>query len=61
EQASKLRAAAWAAEQLSEWSPLIANALAWRAASDDRDVDHDATFPETVRFVQFVVGQVAAG
>ena len=58
EQTSKLRAATWATEQWPEWSALILNALAWRAADDDRDVDHDATFAETVRFVQFMVGLV---
>jgi hypothetical protein len=54
-QTSKRAAAAWAAERLPQWSPLIANALEWRAATDDANVDHAATFPETVRFVNFVI------
>jgi predicted nucleotidyltransferase len=55
EQVSKPEAARWAARELPEWAPLIENALAWRQAWRDQDVDHAATFPETRRFVFFVI------
>jgi hypothetical protein len=53
EQASKQRAAAWAAARFPEWKLLIENALAWRVAPNDEGVDHAATFPAAVRFVAF--------
>jgi hypothetical protein len=59
-QVSKRKAAEWAARELPEWSELIANALLWRAAWRDDTVDHAATFPETLRFVQFVVAKIGA-
>ena len=33
---------------------LIQNAIVWR----DEEVDHEATFPETVRFVHFVIDRI---
>lgn len=57
---SKPQAARWAADQLPEWSALILNALAWRLAWRDEAVDHAATFPETVRFINAVVDLIAA-
>ena len=59
EQASKKQAALWAARAFPEWSTLINNALAWRTAWRDEDVDDEATFPETVRFVHFAIDQIA--
>jgi predicted nucleotidyltransferase len=59
EQASKKQAALWAAQAFPEWSTLIDSALAWRSAWRDKDVDHEATFPETVRFVHFAIDQIA--
>lgn len=53
EQVSKQRAGLWAADHFPEWSALIHNALAWRTAWREQ-ADPEATFPETVRFVQFV-------
>lgn len=58
--ASKKQAAAWAEREWPEWSSLIRQALAWRAASRDVDVDHDATLPQTRRFVHFAVSQCEA-
>ncbi|MSP13034.1 MAG: DUF4111 domain-containing protein [Chloroflexi bacterium] len=60
EQVSKQRAAAWAAQELPEWSALIQNALVWRGTpqAEDEKVDQDATFPETLRFVHFVIEQM---
>ncbi len=59
EQASKKQAALWAQKELPDWASLIDDALMWREAWRDKDVDHEATFPETVRFVHFVVDLVA--
>jgi predicted nucleotidyltransferase len=54
EQVSKKQAALWAQQELPEWSTLIQNALKWRADWRNENVDHDATFAETQRFVYFV-------
>ncbi len=58
DQVSKKQAALWAQQELPEWSLLISNALAWREAYRDQEVDHKATLPETIRFVRFVIGRV---
>ena len=54
EQVSKKQAALWAQKALPEWSQLIQNALMWREDRQDEQVDHEATFAETKRFVDFV-------
>ncbi len=59
-QVSKRKAAEWAAQELPEWSGLINNALLWRSAWRDTNVDAVATFPETLRFVQFVIARIGA-
>lgn len=59
-QVSKRKAAEWAAQELPEWSDLIKSALLWRAAWRDDTVDHAATFPETLRFVQFMIARIGA-
>ncbi len=58
EQVSKIQAAAWAQTELPEWSSLINNAVLWRRAWRDNDVNHAAPLPETRRFVNFVVDQI---
>jgi hypothetical protein len=58
EQVSKKQAALWAEQEFPEWAWLIQNALLWREAWRDENVDHDATFQETLRFVRFAIGQV---
>ena len=58
EQVSKKQAARWAQQQWPEWAVLIQKALEWREAKDDAAVDHAATFPETERFVHFVIDQI---
>jgi predicted nucleotidyltransferase len=60
EQASKKRAALWAAQELPDWSHLIRNALLWRQEWRDKEIDPTATRPDTVRFVHFVVDLVTA-
>ena len=52
---SKKQAALWTARALPEWSVLISNALVWREAWRDEQVDHEATLPETLRFVHAIL------
>ena len=59
-QTSKGQAARWARERFPQWAALIEEALVWRDLGDDEDIDHEATFPETVRFVRFAMEQVPA-
>ena len=56
--ASKPEAAAWAEQELPQWSPLIRDAMARRAAKGDEHVDHDATLPQTLRFVHSVTATI---
>jgi len=60
EQVSKKQAALWAQRELPDWSQLIQNALMWREDWRNEQVDHEATFAETKRFVDFVRDQVVA-
>jgi len=55
EMVSKKQAALWAEKELPEWFSLIQQALFWREAWRNEHVDHDATLPETLRFVHFVI------
>jgi predicted nucleotidyltransferase len=55
EQVSKIRAAAWAEQELPEWSATIQNALAWRRTYREQNTDHEATRPQTLRFVTFML------
>jgi hypothetical protein len=55
EQVSKKQAAVWAEKEFPEWASLIQNALLWREEWRDEDVDHEATFPDTLRFVRFAI------
>lgn len=57
EHVSKKQAAVWAEKEFPEWASLIENALLWREAWRDENVDHEATLPDTLRFVHFVVSQ----
>ena len=52
---SKKQAALWVAQEFPTWSSLIHNALLWRQAYRDDNVDHDATRPETLHFVNFAI------
>lgn len=55
EHVSKKQAALWAQRELPEWASLINDALRWREAWRDADVDHEATWPQTLKFVHFVI------
>ncbi len=52
---SKKQAALWAEKEFPQWASLVQNALLWRQAWRDQNVDHDATWPETLRFVNFAI------
>ena len=54
---SKKQAAAWAERTWPEWSGVIEQALAWREAWQDENVDHAATIPQTRRFVHFAAAE----
>ncbi len=60
EQVSKRQAALWARDCLPEQARLIEQALEWRKAEDNEGIDHEATFPETERFVHSMIDQVEA-
>ncbi len=52
---SKKQAATWAEHEFPEWASLIRQALSWREAWRDENIDHAATLPETRRFVSFML------
>jgi predicted nucleotidyltransferase len=59
--ASKREAAAWAARAMPASAGLIERALTWwREHWYDEGVDHEATLPETIRFVNGVADRIAA-
>lgn len=58
EQVSKRQATLWARDRFPEQARLIERALEWREAEDDKGIDHEATFSETERFVNFMIDQV---
>lgn len=58
EQVSKKQAAEWAQGYLPQWAPVIQNALRRRAAQWEETEEHPETFPETVRFVNYVIDQI---
>jgi len=59
-QVSKRQAALWAQEEFPQWSTLIQSAFVWRRVWRDEDVDHTATYAETMQFVKFVNDQILA-
>jgi hypothetical protein len=54
-QVSKKQATQWAEKEFPEWASLIQNALLWREAWRDENVDHEATFQDTLGFVRFMI------
>ncbi|PKB83317.1 MAG: hypothetical protein BZY88_02415 [SAR202 cluster bacterium Io17-Chloro-G9] len=60
EQGSKKQAALWAQKELPEWSTLIRSALEWRQEWREEHVDHAATYPESLRFVNFMRDRILA-
>lgn len=60
EQVSKKQAAQWAIKELPEWSNLIKNTIMWRKTKDETQINHEETFPETKKFVLFIINQIEA-
>ncbi len=58
EQVSKRGAAEWAMQVLPEKAGLIRNALQWRDESPNGNVDGEATYAETVEFVNFMIDKI---
>ncbi len=58
EQVSKRHAASWVKKKFPEYADLIENAFEWRAKSDDKNVNHEATFPEAREFILFIAGKI---
>ena len=57
-QASKKQVVLWVEQQWPEWAELVQKALTWRAEPYVEPVDHGATYPQTVRFVQWASEQI---
>ncbi len=55
---SKKQAAAWTAEQFPQWASLMERALVWRAAGREQMPGHLEQYPETGRFVDFMIAQI---
>lgn len=54
EQASKKQAALWTTKQLPNWSALIKNAISWRKEIKNKQAESESTYPETLKFVNYV-------
>jgi hypothetical protein len=60
QQVSKKQAALWTRQQFPAWAGQIDKALQWRENHRDKQIDHEATYPETVRFVTSVIDYIKA-
>jgi hypothetical protein len=58
ESVSKQQAAAWAAAQFPQWADLLERALVWRAAGKDQLPGHAEQYPQTKRFIEFMIEQI---
>ena len=59
-QSSKKHAALWTQKKFPRWATLIENAIAWRKAWRQENIDHSATQADTRRFVTFIRDRVLA-
>jgi len=59
EQVSKKQAASWAMKELPEQAELIQNALQWRTEFRNKDIDNEATYPQTEKFVKYIANKIA--
>jgi len=59
EQVSKKQAALWTQQQFPEYATLISEALRWRAEWRNTVMDIEETYPETLRFVTFVIDYIS--
>jgi predicted nucleotidyltransferase len=60
QQVSKKQAALWTQQHFPAWSAQIEKALKWREDHRNKQIDHEATYPETVRFVTAVIDYIKA-
>lgn len=58
QQVSKKQAARWAEKELPHWAGQIQNALRWREDYRNNAIDHEATYPAAVNFVNFVADTI---
>ncbi|WP_036720522.1 aminoglycoside adenylyltransferase domain-containing protein [Paenibacillus harenae] len=58
EQTSKRKAAEWFKEAYPEQAQTVAGAWLWRERYRDAGIDHEQTYEQTVRFVEFAIGQL---
>jgi hypothetical protein len=58
EQVSKRRASEWVKWKFPRYSALIENAFVWREQHRDKNINHEATFPEAREFILFIVGRI---
>lgn len=58
EQVSKRQAASWVQEQFPQYSSLIENAFEWRERRREKVLQPEAIFPETEKFVHFIVNLI---
>jgi len=59
DQVSKKQAATWAQKEFPEWSDLIGQAILWREAKNESEVN-DVAYLKIVRFVDFIGAQIRA-
>lgn len=58
EQVPKREAAAWIQKEFPEWSPLIWDALQWRNEQWENQTEDETVYPQTVKFVNFMIDQI---
>ena len=59
EVASKQRGAEWAMATFPEWQSFIASALRWRQDRPRNHDDDEVSYPQTQRFIEFMLKQLA--
>ncbi|HSA84295.1 MAG TPA: aminoglycoside adenylyltransferase domain-containing protein [Patescibacteria group bacterium] len=58
EHTSKKKACEWVAKEFPEYAPLIYNAFQWRKEFRNKDVDSEATYPQTEQFVNIIFSKL---
>ncbi len=60
-QPSKINAALWAMKELPELTEQIQAALQWRKEYKRMDINHESTYPETLKFVNCIIDMIIKG
>lgn len=60
QQVSKRKAADWVKSKFPQWETLIDNAFLWRKSFREEVDNPEATFPETKKFVYFMIDQITS-